>query len=134
MKLHDLIGRIDRKTSNPNYIMAVKLFREGDEVQCCQTLLAINIELYYERVPIDWEEIRKKAKGVKKWWWDNGKLRAECPYKNEKKHGIHRSWYSNGQIESESTYKDGKEYGVRKEWYESGDLKFIGFHLLPNKN
>ena len=45
---------------------------------------------------------------VKKGYWDNGQLKWEEHYKDEKKDGVATFWYKNGQIETKSYYKDGK--------------------------
>ncbi len=34
---------------------------------------------------------------VEKTYWDNGKLKTETPYHNNKKHGVEKFWNENGQ-------------------------------------
>jgi antitoxin component YwqK of YwqJK toxin-antitoxin module len=58
-------------------------------------------------------------------WYENGKIKSEIGYKNDKMHGKIRRWYENGQKESECDYFEGKLHGKLIFWDENGQLKSI---------
>ena len=63
-----------------------------------------------------------KKEGVAKIWFDNGILKVESHYDQNRLTGTYKSWWNNEVLSSESFYKDGKKQGVEKKWYASGVL------------
>ena len=57
-----------------------------------------------------------------KLWYENGQIRQEIKYKEDKVDGIYRRWYENGQLKEEENYKEGKKDGLSKQWDEKGSL------------
>ncbi|HEX6227170.1 MAG TPA: hypothetical protein VFZ52_22280, partial [Chryseolinea sp.] len=51
---------------------------------------------------------------------ENGKTRAEIPYKDGKQHGISRSFDRNGDVILELPYVDGKREGLSKKYFAGG--------------
>jgi len=49
-------------------------------------------------------------------WYDNGQLRVEESYKDDKLDGVQRCWHGNGRLWREGNYKNGLKVGVHKEW------------------
>ena len=59
---------------------------------------------------------------VKKEYWDNGNLKSELRYVNDKLNGV-SSWYlANGKVQLEVTYKDDTMNGPLRRWYDNGNL------------
>ena len=60
--------------------------------------------------------------GIQKWYYHNGKLWRETPYKNGKLDGIAKYYSENGKLRSETPYKDDKRDGIAKYYSENGNL------------
>lgn len=73
-----------------------------------------------------------KREGIAQIWSENGVLRVESHYKQNRLTGQYRSWWENGILGSESNYVDGKMNGVEKKWYPTGQLSKER-HLLEGK-
>lgn len=67
---------------------------------------------------------------VHKEYYDNGKLKAEIPYKNGKVEGVVKEYYENGNLRIEIPFKDGKQEGISKLYYENGNI--LGEKLFKN--
>ena len=65
--------------------------------------------------------------GVWRWWWSNGKLKAERNYRNGMLYGRSRAWYINGSLRIDETYRKGKLQGKRHLWFSKGGLKSSQF-------
>ena len=63
-----------------------------------------------------------KKEGEYKTWYKNGKIWAQCYYKEGKLEGEYKRWYDNGQFGCQSYYKEGKLEGELKWWYREGKL------------
>jgi antitoxin component YwqK of YwqJK toxin-antitoxin module len=61
--------------------------------------------------------------GPMKEWYENGQLKSECAYENDDFYGPVKEWYEKGQLKSECNYENGNQIGPMKEWYEKGQLK-----------
>ena len=68
----------------------------------------------------------KRADGVSKAWWPDGKLKQVKTWKNNTYNGKTNFWYPNGQKRLEETYKEGKPDGLRTRWHENGQKKYEG--------
>ena len=56
-------------------------------------------------------------------YYNNGKLKFEGFYKNNKRDGIGKEYYDNGKLKFEGEYKDGKRKGYGKEYdYNTGKI------------
>ena len=40
-------------------------------------------------------------------YYENGKLKYEIPYENDKRHGIAKAYYENGNLQAQVTYENG---------------------------
>ncbi|WP_432410840.1 toxin-antitoxin system YwqK family antitoxin [Rasiella sp. SM2506] len=63
-----------------------------------------------------------KREGIAKKWSENGVLRIESHYKNNRLHSDYKSWWENGVLAAQSNYVDGIKQGIEREWYASGQL------------
>ena len=63
-----------------------------------------------------------KEEGIEKWYYWNGSLRTETPYKNGKVDGIARWYYDNGNLVIEVSYKNYELHGDLKYYTEDGKL------------
>ena len=55
-------------------------------------------------------------------YWDNGRLREKCTYKDGKKDGPYERYYDNGRLEIKCTYKDGEYNGQYESYWPNGQL------------
>ena len=65
----------------------------------------------------------KPYTGISKSYYEDGKLKSEENYKDDKRNGISKSYYKNGKLEREANYKDGKLEGISKSYYKNGKLE-----------
>ena len=78
---------------------------------------------------------------VERWYYKNGNLWSETPFKNDKIEGIEKWYYENGNLKEEIPYKNGKTHGDVKYYTENGKLlalvkaenKFISGKCFNNK-
>ena len=64
----------------------------------------------------------RSYEGVKKEYYESGKLMAETNYRNGKPDGITRVYYESGALRSEANFAKGELDGINKLYYESGTL------------
>jgi antitoxin component YwqK of YwqJK toxin-antitoxin module len=81
---------------------------------------------YYENGNLRKEETYKedKREGAYKEYYENDTLREEGEYKEGKQHGLCKQYYENGNLREEGEYRDGKLYGVSRTYYSNGTLEF----------
>jgi antitoxin component YwqK of YwqJK toxin-antitoxin module len=60
------------------------------------------------------------ADGIKKLLFPDGKLKAEIPMKDGKRHGLAKEYYKDGKIFQEVSYVNGIKEGLAKQYYEHG--------------
>ena len=58
----------------------------------------------------------------KRYYWSNGNICREIPYKNGLRNGLCKSYYYNGNIGLEIEYEDGLYNGYYKEYNSNGEL------------
>lgn len=56
---------------------------------------------------------------------ENGQLKHEAFYINDKIDGVSRGWFDNGQQEYEHFYDKGVRIDAWKNWYRSGKIQYI---------
>jgi len=76
----------------------------------------------------------KRADGISKGWFPNGKLRQTQTWKNGKLNGLYIGYFENGLKQSESMYIDNEEYGAWQEWYDNGQKCSEGYHIGWNND
>jgi len=83
-----------------------------------------NIKSWYKNGHQSYE-IRMLDSGViySREWWENGQLRTEEFYKNEKKDGVCRWWGKTGQLRYEESFINGERDGICRHWDEKGKLQ-----------
>ena len=55
-------------------------------------------------------------------YWDNGNIKFDFTYLDEKREGLHRQWYRSGAPYTALTFRDDKEDGMQRAWRENGKL------------
>tara|TARA_R110002072_G_scaffold23949_2_gene81893 strand:- start:3167 stop:3778 length:612 start_codon:yes stop_codon:yes gene_type:complete len=63
-----------------------------------------------------------KREGIARKWSENGVLRIESYYKNNRLDSVYKSWWENGTLAAQTHYVNGVKQGVEKEWYPTGQL------------
>jgi len=63
-----------------------------------------------------------KREGVFR-YYENGKLKTEANYRNDKLDGVGKVYYENGTVSTETNYEDGKPDGLMRTYYEDGNIK-----------
>ena len=66
------------------------------------------------------EEINDNEYGIV-FYYENGKLKSETPYKNGEEDGTQKEYYDNGNLKLETIYKEGTRNGF-KEYNKDGKL------------
>ena len=61
--------------------------------------------------------------GLCKYYHENGQLKSEGNFKDNKKEGLWKWYYENSQLKYEGIFKDGKQEGLWKWYYENGQLE-----------
>lgn len=56
------------------------------------------------------------------WYYDTGKIKSECHYKNSMLEGISKHYFENGNIKAKETYKENKLNGLSLRYYDNGKL------------
>jgi len=85
---------------------------------------------YYDNGQIKYEGNYKddKVDGKWTWWYENGQKELESNYKDGKRDGKWTWWYENGQKECEGEYEDGHEVGNWIWWDENGKIISESYH------
>lgn len=90
---------------------------------CLASVIAATMLLASDR---ECQSDRDKIVGcVEKWYYENGKLMSETPYKDNKANGVDKMYYENyenGRLMGEARYKNDKQNGVAKWYYANGRL------------
>ena len=63
--------------------------------------------------------------GIQKTYYDNGQVRTETPYKNNKIDGDVITYRNDGSIQSKATYVNGKQAGETIVYYPSGGIEKV---------
>jgi len=66
-----------------------------------------------------------KREGVARRWSENGVLRVESTYHQNKLTGIYKSWWENEVLAEESHYVNGLKHGEEKQWHATGQLSKV---------
>lgn len=66
------------------------------------------------------ETPQKIQDGKVVYYYENGKIKAECNYKNYKLDGISNYFFENGKIKAKEFYRDGYLEGLSKRYYGNG--------------
>jgi len=56
-------------------------------------------------------------------WFESGKKKQECDYKDGQLHGRCAEWYESGQQSKEVAFEAGRAHGQTVDWYENGQKK-----------
>ena len=60
--------------------------------------------------------------GEYKEWFEDGQIKVETTYKDDKMNGEYKQYFENGRVMKEEIYKDGRMIGEYKEYYRNGSL------------
>tara|TARA_B110000240_G_C13451797_1_gene432864 strand:+ start:134 stop:1444 length:1311 start_codon:yes stop_codon:yes gene_type:complete len=71
--------------------------------------------------------------GLSKSWYENGQLKSEGEYKENKKEGLFKTYYENGEVESEIFWENDIKKGTHVGYYDNGNLKFNGNSFFNNE-
>jgi hypothetical protein len=66
-------------------------------------------------------------------WYEDGTLKDELYYKDDKVEGVRRQWYKDGKLRSENNYKDGKMEGVCRKFHKRSEILWIECNYKDNK-
>ena len=72
-----------------------------------------------------------KKEELKKSYYENGQLKSETYYINNKRNGLSKEYYENGQLEGEGSYKDNRYIGEWRTYHENGKLRSIENYKFP---
>lgn len=66
----------------------------------------------------------QEAVQIVKRYYDNGRIKAECSYKNEKLEGLSVHYYESGQVKLKENYRDGLLEGLSIGFYKTGRVEY----------
>jgi len=72
--------------------------------------------------------------GIKKYYYPNGRLKAEISYFNGQKDGMEKIFYPDGKLRSETNYRYGRKDGMEKIFYPDGKLRSETNYLNGRKD
>jgi MORN repeat variant len=70
--------------------------------------------------------------GLAKWFYENGKIRAEVPKAAGETNGTVRRWHDNGQLAEESTVVAGQIRGIVYSWNRDGSRESEAEYITPD--
>ncbi len=70
-----------------------------------------------------------KRTGTWKLYFENGTLKKQATYQNDKENGEEIFWFANGNLEKKGNYVDGKLNGKYEWYFENGQKKQEGFFV-----
>lgn len=71
-------------------------------------------------------------------YFDNGQLKSETGYFEDKKHGLYKTWFENGQLKEQGKYQHDNQHDGYAVWFEDGQKREDGLwqdgqYLLMNR-
>ena len=66
--------------------------------------------------------------------YEDGNLKSERPFFNDRVHGIWKAYYKNGKVKFEWPYINGVKHGTEKEYEEDGNIKFETEYVQGKKH
>ena len=71
-------------------------------------------------------------------YFDNGQLKSETGYFEDKKHGLYKTWFENGQLKEQGKYQHDNPHDRYAVWFEDGQKREDGLwqdgqYLLMNR-
>lgn len=71
---------------------------------------------------VDNQKGKKSDTRVERWFHENGKVKAECFYRNNQLQGISNYYYESGQVKARENYNEGLLHGMTKRYHPSGQI------------
>jgi len=78
-------------------------------------------------------DAESKIQGLSKGWYEDGTLKSEGNYKDDKREGVWKEWYKDGMLKSEYNYKDNKMEGVCRKFHKGSETLYIECNYRDNK-
>ena len=78
-------------------------------------------------------DAESKIQGLSKGWYEDGTLKSEGNYKDDKREGMWKEWYKDGLLKSEYNYKDNKMEGVCRKFHKRSETLYIECNYRDNK-
>jgi len=66
-------------------------------------------------------------------WYEDGTLKSELYYKDDKREGVWKQWYKDGLLKSEYNYKDDKMEGVCRKFHKRTETFYIEYNYKDGK-
>lgn len=95
-----------------------------------KNFVKVKIYLYANKVTGALSKKDTNAAGIpeeeghyKRWYYPDGKIKAEVYLKNGKMEGIANLYHENGNIKAREFYRNDQLQGLSKWYYETGELK-----------
>ena len=74
-----------------------------------------------------------KIQGLSIGWYEDGMLKDEYNYKDDKREGVWKAWYEDGMLKSEYNYKDNKMDGVCRKFHKRSETLYIECNYKDGK-
>ncbi len=86
---------------------------------------------YYDNGQLKYERCYKNERPIGNWksWFENGYLKEEFYYDiNSLKNGPYKVWHENGNLFTEMMFINDILNGITRRWHENGTLQFEGVY------
>lgn len=95
----------------------------------------MSIKHYYDNGQLKLEHKFNENRSVVnlKKWYENGQLKVEMNYKYGINNGIQKVLYENGQLKYEYNYVNGVKHGIIKEWRIDGTLAYTRYFIFDDE-
>ena len=135
---------MDSKTNKERYVGPYRKWYDKEKTKK-QSFICRNAESKIQGISIGWHEDgtlksegnyeNDKREGMWKEWDKDGMLKSEYNYKDDKMEGVCRKFHKRSEtLYMEYNYKDGKKDGVYKEWHINGTLVIEGNYKDDKKD
>jgi len=85
----------------------------------------VKVKIIKINKPIGSEHDKTNLKdGIIKFYYSDGKIKAECNYCNNVLDGISKHYYHNGKVRAKENYKNGKLDGLSIYYFKNGKIEF----------
>jgi len=74
-----------------------------------------------------------RIQGLSIGWHEDGTLKSELYYKDDKREGVWKQWYKDGLLKSEYNYKDGKMEGVCRKFHKRTETLYMEYNYKDGK-
>jgi antitoxin component YwqK of YwqJK toxin-antitoxin module len=104
------------------YYLSIETALETSTIERCTIDKGIFLNRYQNGQKMN-EYLSQENNDRYREWNENGRIRKECYYKDNRLNGPYLKWYDNGKKHVQSYLRNGKFQGPYREWYDNGKIQ-----------